>query len=133
MSKGYNFNEKMGYRLMQGRLGIYDKYSSDNIILDTNIKGIKNQEIRLNHLGGSTQQDRMIADKRRSLDRALWHSYQGADVIKTDSLSEQTVRALINPNKLKPDYDDKIISVHYEHNFEPGDIFKLSANFAVIK
>ena len=108
---------------MQGRLGMYDKYSSDNIILDTNIKGIKNQEIRLNHLGGSTQQDRMIADKRRTLDRALWHSYQGADVIKTDSLSEQTVRALINPNKLKPDYDDKIISVHYEHNFEPGDIF----------
>jgi hypothetical protein len=34
------------------------------------------------------------------------------------------VRALINPNKLKQDYDDKIISIGFEHDFKPGDIFE---------
>ena len=43
----------------------------------------------------------MIADKRRSLNRALWYSYQGADVRKVNSEVDVTVRALINPNKLK--------------------------------
>ena len=66
----------------------------------------------------------MIADKRRSLERALWHSYQGANVRKITSTSEETVRALINPNKLKQDYDDKIISIKYEHNFKSGDVFE---------
>ena len=65
----------------------------------------------------------MIADKLRSFERALRFSYQGADVRKVDSTSDETVRALINPDKLKQDYDDKNISVHYEHNFQPGDIF----------
>lgn len=108
---------------MQGRLGIYDKYISNNTILDTQLQGIKNQDKVIKHLGGNAQQDRMIADKRRSLDRALWYSYQGANVRKTDSKSDETVRALINPNKLKQDYDDKIISIPYEHNFKPGDVF----------
>ena len=56
----------------------------------------------------------MIADKRRSLDRALWFSYQGANIVKTDAELKENIRALINPNKLKPDYDDKILSVHQQ-------------------
>ena len=32
-------------------------------------------------------------------------------------------RALINPNVTKPDYDDKVLSVGYEYNYAPGDIF----------
>jgi hypothetical protein len=32
--------------------------------------------------------------------------------------------ALINPNKLKPDYDDKVISVGYEINLGTGDVFE---------
>jgi hypothetical protein len=43
----------------------------------------------------------MIRDKRRSLDHAVWYSYQGADVLKIDAESTKPVRALINPNKLK--------------------------------
>ena len=43
----------------------------------------------------------MIADKRRTLERVLWNSYQGANVRKTTSTSDESVRALINPNKLK--------------------------------
>ena len=108
---------------MQGRLGVYDHYQEKQV-LDTDIQGVNNQFVRLNHQGGNLQQNRMIRDKRRSLDRALVYSYQGADVRKIDSTSDDYVRALINPNKLKQDYDDKIISVGYEHHFECGDIFE---------
>ena len=108
---------------MQGRLGVYDRYQEKQV-LDTDLQGVNNQFVRLNHQGGNLQQNRMIKDKRRSLDRALVYSYQGADVRKIDSTSDDYVRALINPNKLKQDYDDKIISVGYEHHFECGDIFE---------
>lgn len=43
----------------------------------------------------------MIQDKRRSLDRAVWHSYQAAEVIRNDAEDRTPVRALINSNKLK--------------------------------
>ena len=108
---------------MQGRLGIYNKYTSPTD-LDPSIKNIENQKTRLNYHGGNLQQDRMIADKRRSLERAVWHSYQGANVRKTNAETQETVRALINPNKLKQDYDDKIISIKYDYDFKSGDVFE---------
>ena len=123
MQQGFDLSNKLSFRLMQGRLGIYDHYQEKQV-LDTDIQGVNNQFVRLNHQGGNLQQNRMIRDKRRSLDRALVYSYQGADVRKIDSTSDDYVRALINPNKLKQDYDDKIISVGYEHHFECGDIFE---------
>ena len=123
MQQGFDLSNKLSFRLMQGRLGIYDRYQEKQV-LDTDIQGVNNQFVRLNHQGGNLQQNRMIKDKRRSLDRALVYSYQGADVRKIDSTSDEYVRALINPNKLKQDYDDKIISVGYEHHFECGDIFE---------
>lgn len=81
----------------------------------------------------------MIFDKRKSLDRALNYSYQSTKIRKISckddvdnsmypNIHELDVHkecwALINPNKLKLDYDDKIISVHYEENFHAGDIFE---------
>ena len=66
----------------------------------------------------------MIADKLRTLDRAVRYSYQGADVKKINSEVSDNVRALINPNKLKQDYDDKIISIGFEHDFKTGDVFE---------
>ena len=67
----------------------------------------------------------MIADKKRSLHRALYYSYQGANVRKHTLNNEaDVIRALINPNKLKQDYDDKIISIFYDHEYSPGDIFE---------
>ena len=123
MQQGFDLSNKLSFRLMQGRLGAYDRYQEKQV-LDTDIQGVNNQFVRLNHQGGNLQQNRMIKDKRRSLDRALVYSYQGADVRKIDSTSDDYVRALINPNKLKQDYDDKIISVGYEHHFECGDIFE---------
>lgn len=66
----------------------------------------------------------MIADKLRTLDRAVRYSYQGADVKKINSEVSDNVRALINPNKLKQDYDDKVISIRFDHNFATGDVFE---------
>jgi hypothetical protein len=42
----------------------------------------------------------MIKDKRRSLDRAVWYSYQAAEIIKVNAENKKPVRALINPNKV---------------------------------
>ena len=107
---------------MKGRLGVYDKRPFDpnkNLL-----EGVEHQSTRFRQAGGNRQQERMIKDKRRSLDHAVWNSYQAAEVIKTDAEDRKPVRALINPNKLKQDYDDKIISVGYEYNFAPGTIFE---------
>ena len=79
------------------------------------VKGATEMAKRLSAHGGYPQQDRMIRDKRRSLDKAVLYSYQGALVKKQiydfqptmDGVKEAPpVRALINPNKLKQDYDD---------------------------
>ena len=87
-----------------------------------NVNNLQNMRLRLENHGGEVQQDRMIKDKRRGLDKAVLYSYQGADVriINTD----QSFKALINPNKNKPDYDDKILSIGFESGFIPGTIFE---------
>lgn len=108
---------------MQGRLGVYDKQPFNPETTDPS-SGIHDQSMRLRFHGGNRQQERMIKDKRRSLDRAVWSSYQAAEVLRVDAESRKPVRALINPNKLKQDYDDKIISIGYEYNFKPGDVFE---------
>lgn len=87
---------------------------------------------RLRAAGGFSQQNRMIKDKRRTLDRAVIYSYQGALVQKyfsegVDFINDGSLhpwRALINPNKLKADYDEKIISVGFESGFKTGDVFE---------
>ena len=122
MASGYDLSSRIPFRLMKGRLGVYDKQpfnSSEN-----SIEGIIEQSTRLQQAGGNRQQERMIKDKRRSLDRAVWHSYQAAEVVKNSAEDRKPVRALINPNRLKQDYDDKIISVGYEYNFEVGTVFE---------
>ena len=122
MASGYDLSSRVPFRLMQGRLGVYDKRPFD---LDkTSVEGVADQAIRFQQAGGNRQQERMIKDKRRSLDHAVWYSYQAAEVVKTDAEDRKPVRALINPNKLKQDYDDKIISVGYEYNFRCGDVFE---------
>jgi hypothetical protein len=63
----------------------------------------------------------MIKDKRKTLDKAILYSYQGARIKKLDS--DTIDSALINPNQVKQDYDDKIISIGYEYDYKPGTIF----------
>lgn len=66
---------------------------------------------RINYNGGVMQEQRMNLDKLRSLKKALWYSYQAQTAILTDN---REFRCLINHDKLKEDYDDKIISIPYD-------------------
>lgn len=89
---------------------------------------------RLEWQGGIEQEDRMIKDKWRTLLRVLKYSYQACDIALAQAQQEildeglepeyPIVRALINPDKNKQDYDDKILSVDYIHQFKPGDVFE---------
>lgn len=106
------------FSLIQGRLGIYDKRP----FVPTTIDGVNHTSVRLHGL--NLQQERMIADKKRSLDRAVWNSYQGAEVRLLASPDGETWRALINPNRLSQDYDDKVISIDYDSGIAVGSVFQ---------
>lgn len=120
---------KNSMALMQQRLG----HVNVPIYPGTTVEGSADLAKRLQSMGGYPQQNRMIRDKRNTLDNATKYSYQGAWVKRVyydfEPLMEgvreaSPVRALVNPNKLKPDYDDKVISVGFEHGFQPGDVFE---------
>lgn len=119
----------MALKMMSERLGSLEipphYYSST----------IDNANLMANQLqvrGGLPQQERMIRDKRKALDHATKFSYQAVRIKKIQEgdnsgdevLRSPTVRALINPNKIKFDYDDKIVSVGFEHGFSVGDVFE---------
>lgn len=105
---------------MEARLGVYEKapYQPPGAV-----QGIDDQSAHLLAEGGHRQQERMILAKRKTLDRALFNSYQAAEISPVGR-DEERIRALINVNITKRDYDDKILSVGYEHNLKPGDVFK---------
>lgn len=108
---------------------------------------------RLLYNGGISQESRMIEGKRKTLDKVLLYSYQACTISKIPyqlttilekekyfNLSEMekqqkqelekyikdqgVLKALINPDKLKQDYDDKILSAPYEYRLQSGDIIK---------
>ena len=70
------------------------------------------------------QHNRMIMDKLRGFHRALLYSYQSAWIRKDGEEDAPWVRALMNPDKVKFDYDEKIVSIEFEHGFHPGDTFE---------
>ena len=92
---------------------------------------------RLQYQGGN-QEQRFIKDKLIGLKRALLYSYQAATAVLADG---RQFRCLINPNKNKPAYDNKILSIPYkdiclnsprvgktsqgeeEIGIKPGDVF----------
>jgi hypothetical protein len=138
-------NHNTSLNLMSNRLGLFGgpkpaPVAGDGVAEEAALHGLDHSETLLKYNGGTAQQDRMIKDKRRSLDRALKYSYQGATIKKVDdsastesdgftvvgasNVNPHGVRALINPNKLKQDYDDKIVSVPWEHGFQCGDVFE---------
>ena len=119
---GHDLRDQVPFKLMRGRLGVCDKHTH---VEATNVEGIADQHARIKQHGGSRQQERMIKDKRRSLDHAVKYSYQAAEIKKIDNGFESPVApALINPNKLKPDYDDKVLSVGFEYGIHCGDVFE---------
>ena len=68
--------------------------------------------------GGDTE-GRMTQGKNKTLLNALNNSYQ-AEIIYKGQVEH---KALINNNKLKMDYDDKVISIPFAENFKVGDVF----------
>lgn len=74
------------------------------------MSGLDNLNTRLGYRGGK-QQDRLIEGKLTALKRALLYSYQAATAVLEDG---REFRCLINPDKLKEDRDDKIISIPFE-------------------
>ena len=82
------------------------------------MSGLKNLETRLNYHGGVKQQDRMIKDKERSLNKPLLYSYQAETIELNDG---RQFKCLINPNKLSMELDDKMLSIHFEDKSLNGD------------
>lgn len=78
--------------------------------------------LRLQQDGGVNQQARMIKGKQKTLATVISYSYHGAEVKRPGE--EEIARALINPNHVKQDYDEKIISIDYKYNYQPGDVFE---------
>lgn len=132
----FSFGDKKNPSLysMSKRLGIFatpppkiqiPKDEEGNDLTPVDLEGLEHMKVLLENQGGHLQQERMIQDKRRTLDRAVLYSYQGALILK-DGLTEiqRPFHALINPNKNKADYDEKILSVGYEYGIKPGDTFE---------
>lgn len=74
---------------------------------------------RLNYMGGKKAESRFQTDKLRTLKKALLYSYQAATAILSDG---REFRCLINADKLKNDYDNKILSIPFKDiclNSEP--------------
>jgi hypothetical protein len=90
---------------------------------NSQLPALNQMALRLNWHGGEPQQERMIKDKRWSLDHATKYSYQAAKIRHTDTGDMEEAPALINPDKTKQNYDDKVVSVGYEYGYNPADVF----------
>ena len=102
------------------------------------MSGLDELKIRLKYQGGNAE-GRFQNDKLRTLKKALLYSYQAATARLEDG---REFRCLINENKLKEDYDNKILSIPYKDiclnkprigktvegeeviGIKPGDVFE---------
>lgn len=69
--------------------------------------------------GRPTSDGRNVKGKLLSFRSALWNSYQAEDI----TFNGQKCRCLINPDKLKENYDHKTISIDFDYDMKPGDTF----------
>lgn len=81
-------------------------------------------KLRAKHANNDRQHDRMVQDKLRSFHRSLLYSYQTTWIKKDGDENAEYIRALINPDKVKFDYDEKIVSIDPIHGFTSGDTFE---------
>lgn len=86
------------------------------------MENLKLMKMRAKALNNDRQIERMVRDKLKSLHRSLLYSYQSAWIQKVGS--EEQNRALINPDKIKFDYDEKIVSIDPKWEYKPGDVFE---------
>lgn len=76
---------------------------------------------RLQYYGGD-QLSRINKQKLKSFQWALLNDYNSREIITPDG---SHIRALINTNNLKPDYDKEYVSVDFSSGLEAGDVFEL--------
>lgn len=93
------------------------------------MSGLENMRTRMNWAGGDMD-GRLNKGKLKSMQGALWNSYQAEWItLKDDQVDEEgnslaeRWRCLINPDKLKEDYDQKEISIEFESGLKEGDTF----------
>lgn len=78
---------------------------------------------RLEYAGGDAD-GRNVQGKLKSFLGALRDSYQAEWITLNEEKENKTLwRCLINPDKLKEDYDQKEISIQFESNIKEGDVF----------
>ena len=79
---------------------------------------------RLDYIGGDAD-GRNVKGKLKSMLGALQNSYQAEWITlnEYDEENKQQWRCLINPDKLKEDYDQKEISIQFEAGLKEGDTF----------
>lgn len=80
--------------------------------------GLKNLQTRLEYLGGDAS-GRINKAKKQSLTAALSNSYQSTKITVGDTIYP----VLINPDRLQPDYDNKVISAYNEYALKAGSNF----------
>ena len=87
------------------------------------MRGLDMMKTRIVFLGEGAD-ERLVEGKLRSMHAALENSYQAEWVIFNKGTShKRKFKALINPDKLKDDYDKKIISIDFEAGAKIGDVF----------
>lgn len=96
------------------------------------MRGLDNLHKRMDFLGKGSD-GRIVEGKLRSMHAALENSYQAEWVILNGDeelkdtngkkLPVPKYRCLINPDKLKDDYDKKIISIDFDAGMKEGDVF----------
>ena len=99
MKARYNFDRMTNW-------GITEKQFETTTADKVNVRGKNRQEY-------ADPLVRIREDKLRSLKRALYNSYQSAVIIFDKDDREYHFRCLINHDKLKVDYQDKILSIPF--------------------
>lgn len=79
---------------------------------------LEDMKARVRYAGGYVD-NRLDKAKLRSMRSAMNNSYQAEWI----TYNEQQWRCLINPDKLKEDYDQKILSIEYDSGMKEGETF----------
>lgn len=83
------------------------------------MSGLDRMKKRMEYDGGYTQDDRNVKGKWLSFRSACENSYQAEWI----TFNDKKCRCLINPDKLKEDYDQKMISIDFKYGMKNGSVF----------
>ena len=84
------------------------------------MSGFDRMSTRINYLGGKSADCRLNKGKLKSMLSSQQNSYQAEWITLNNN---EKWRCLINPDKLKEDYDQKEISIEFEAGLQEGDTF----------